>query len=159
MAFELIVEQFNVRIDHQFHQFAELNLWPPAKDTLRFARVALENIDLSWPEIPGINLHVFFPIEIGVLECVLQKFSNAMGLTSGDHKIISCVQLHHAPHRFDVLRGIAPVTFGLKVSHIELVLQTGANSCNAPGDLAAYESFPRRGDSWLKRIPLQANIS
>ena len=73
-----------------------------------------------------------------------------------NHIIVRFVLLQHQPHGFDVFLGIPPITLGVQVAQIKFVFETGENIAAARVILRVTKASPRRGDSWLKRIPLLA---
>src|SRR6266481_527188 len=138
---QLVFQQFAIGIHHQFYEVVKLDLGAPAQNALGFARVALEIIYFRRAEISGIDFDILFPVETSKLKSGLQEFANAMSLAGGDDKVVRAIELHHAPHGIDILRGITPVAFGLKIAHVEFLLQTGANPRYSSRDLAAHESL------------------
>ena len=80
-----------------------------------------------------------------------------MGFAGGDDVIVGLVLLQHQPHRLDVVAGEAPVALGVEVAEEQLVLQAALMRAAARVILRVTKVSPRRGDSWLKRMPLQAN--
>ena len=72
------------------------------------------------------------------------------------NEIFGSVLLKHQPHGFDIVAGKAPVAFRVKIPEIKLFLQTVKIRPTARVILRVTKVSPRRGDSWLNRIPLQA---
>ena len=65
--------------------------------------------------------------------------------------------LQHPPHRVDVVAGEAPVAPRVEVAQPELVASPSLIRATPSVTLRVTNSMPRRGDSWLNRIPLTAN--
>src|ERR1700691_61072 len=124
----------------------KLDLRLPTQDARGFARVALKTVNLPGAEVTRIDFDIFLPVELSIGKSILQEFANAMGLPCGDDEVVSTVKLHHAPHGVDIFWRESPVTFGVKISHVELFLKTRANPSHSSGNLAAYKrlSPPRR---------------
>jgi hypothetical protein len=51
---------------------------------------------------------------------------------------------------------MAPVAQGVDVAYVQAVFQALTDVSQALGDFAGDEGFPRRGLSWLNKMPLQA---
>ena len=51
---------------------------------------------------------------------------------------------------------MAPITLGIQIAKVELFLKTKMDRGDSPGDFACYEVSPRKGLSWLNKIPLDA---
>jgi len=60
-------------------------------------------------------------------------------------KIVPAIVLKDPPHRLDIFAGESPVPAGVKVPIARVIFLVTNVS-------------PRLGDSWLKRMPLLANI-
>ncbi len=61
-------------------------------------------------------------------------------------------------HIADILARMAPVAPALQIPKNKLRLETAGDSRSRASNFLCDEILPRRGDSWLYRIPLQTNI-
>ena len=64
-----------------------------------------------------------------------------MLLTRSDDEVFWGIVLKHQPHTFDIVTGIAPVTQGIEVTQIELVLLTCSDTSSGKRDLTCHEGF------------------
>jgi hypothetical protein len=85
------------------------------------------------------------PIEPRILKGGVDEFFDRMGLAGADDVIVRVILLQHEPHRFHVLRGIAPIAFSREVAKVELLILPGENPGETTGDLPRYERSPRHG--------------
>src|SRR5205823_151564 len=90
-------------------------------------------------------LHMLCPIHACIIKCAFNKLAYGMRLSGGHNEVIRLVELQHVPHCFDIFGRVAPVTLRLEITHIELGLQTCANTRNSPADLAAYKGLSSAG--------------
>src|SRR5277367_4029919 len=118
----------------------ELYLRMPIQYARGLAGVALQIINLPGTEVRGIDFDIFLPVEPSIVKSGIQKFAYTMSLPRSDDKIVRTFELHHPPHGFNIFWRVPPVTFGVKISHVQLFLQTGANS----GDCARYLAAHKR---------------
>src|SRR5262249_19999908 len=100
---------------------------------------------------------------------------HCVSLSRRDHVVIWLILLQHQPHRFDIFLRIAPVTLGVKVAQIKILLQacldTSSSASNLAGDkgLAAsgrfmVEQYSVAGKhpvalSVIDRCPMGINLS
>ena len=79
-----------------------------------------------------------------------------MRLTRRHDVVVRPVLLEHQPHRPDVVGGVAPVLLGVEVAEGQLVLEFVGYARHPWVTLRVTNSRPRRGDSWLNRMPEEA---
>ena len=84
------------------------------------------------------------------------EFSYRMCLTGGNNIVIGVILLEHEPHGFDILLGVAPVALGVEVAEVEVFLFAEFDGGDGTEILRVTKVSPRRGDSWLKRMPFVA---
>ena len=99
---------------------------------------------------------MFFPIEADVGEGVFDEFFHRVGLVGGADIVVGLVLLEHKPHGFDILWGVAPVALGVEVAEVEVFLFVEFDVGDGTEILRVTKVSPRRGDSWLKRMPFVA---
>ena len=64
-----------------------------------------------------------------------------MLLTRSDDEVFGGVVLEHQPHTFDIVTSITPVTQGIEVAQIELVLFASCDASHGKGDLTRDEGL------------------
>ena len=64
-----------------------------------------------------------------------------MHFTGGNDKIFRSLVLQDQPHTFHVIFGISPVTAGIQISQIQLVLESLFDTGSSQGDFAGHESL------------------
>jgi hypothetical protein len=69
-----------------------------------------------------------------------EKF-NRMHLAGSKHEVIRFVLLHHEPHAFDVIFGVAPVALGIEIAEVDFVLCACVDSGNGASDFAGHKRF------------------
>src|SRR3989304_2844300 len=94
-----------------------------------------------------------------LIERQFYELAHLSGNTSSDDIVIRSILLEDEPHDFNIILCMSLIPFGRKVSEIEFILKSQCNFCSRTGNLPCDEGFAAIGLSWLKRIPLQANIS
>src|SRR5215217_354219 len=133
-------EQPHVGVDHQPDQLLEVGARLPPEHALGLGRVADEQVDLGGTLERIVDLHVRLPVQAGVVERDLDAAPHGVRRARRDHEVLRNVLLEHQPHRLDVVLRIAPVA-----------------ACQVI--LRVTNSSPRRGLSWLNRIPEQSAMS
>jgi hypothetical protein len=63
-----------------------------------------------------------------------------VGLARFDDVVARLVLLEHAPHGFDVVAGVAPVSRGVKVAESDGILEAELDPSNGVADLALQSS-------------------
>lgn len=93
-----------------------------------------------------------FPLEVNAQKfgAFFDKFSYAVGFSRGKNEILGRLLLEHSPHSFDVVLGIAPVTFGIEVSEIETVVFAGHDARKPAGDFFGNKRFSASGGFMVK---------
>ncbi|THU44176.1 hypothetical protein C4D60_Mb02t04650 [Musa balbisiana] len=130
----------DVMIHHHLHQILEPHLRLPSERLSRLGGVSLEAVDLSGPEVPGIDDHMS-----DVAECGLEELLHRVGLLGGDHVVSGLLLLQHHPHGLDVVPGEAPVAGGGQVAQEDLGLKAEADTADGAGDLAGDEVLATAG--------------
>lgn len=61
-----------------------------------------------------------FPLnsDSNVTECLFDEFSYWVSFTSCENEIVGFVLLQHAPHSFNVVASVSPITFGVEVTEV-----------------------------------------
>ena len=59
----------------------------------------------------------------------------------GDHKVIGLLLLHDQPHTLHIVLGIAPITQGVHVAKLQMILQALGNAPGGQRDLAGNKIF------------------
>src|SRR5699024_4688092 len=101
--------------------------------------IAEEQVNLTWAEISLIDLHIVLPVEPNEIECDLNQLPDAVCLAGGDDVIIGPRMLEHAPHGFDIFRGVPPIPAGIEVPELVFVDIGFEDFCNALGDFPSHE--------------------
>jgi hypothetical protein len=102
--------------------------------------------------------HMIAVVEPDPGERSLAELADAVGFTGGHHEIVRFVVLQHAPHGVDVVASEAPIAFGLEVAEVQFVLLAGGDRATPLVILRVTKFSPRRGDSWLNKMPLLAKM-
>src|SRR5258707_416590 len=143
---------------HFLDELGERGLRLPAEDPARLAGVADQQIDFGGAEIHRIDANdglAGFPVDAGFLdalaepfdaaaefsECDLDEFAHRAGLAGRQHEIIGRVRLQDFVHALDIVLGMAPIAFGVEISEVKRVLETGLDAGDASRDLAGHEGF------------------
>ncbi len=119
----------------------------------------ISRFDFRGTEESLIDLDVILPFQFQAIEHDLQNLLHRVSLAGRNHVVVGLVLLQHQPHRLDVIAGKSPVAARVQVPERKLPLDAQLDSGSAARNLARHEIFARLGDSWLNRIPLQANRS
>ena len=127
--------------------------------TARLGGVADEVIDLGGAQELRIELHVLAGIETGVGERHVHQLADRMALAGRDDVVVRLVLLQHQPHRAHVVAGEAPVALRVEIAEMQRVGEPELDAATPSVTLRVTNSRPRRGDSWLKRMPETANRS
>ena len=69
----------------------------------------------------------------------LAELADGVRLARGNHVVVGGVLLEHQPHRFHVVAGKAPVTLGVEVPQVQLVLPASRDPGRRAGDLPGHE--------------------
>ena len=85
------------------------------------------------------------------------KLAHRMLLAGGDDEILRLLLLQHEPLRSHVVARMSPVAQRIEVAEDTGLLQPGWIRASPRVILRVTKVSPRTGDSWLKRMPLQAN--
>ena len=91
-AFQVVFEEFDIAIDHDFYQIDELRLRLPAEFGLCFGRIADEQIDLCGAVISGVDFHIFFPVQSNVAKRSIQKLTDRFGKS---FRVLTCSECHN----------------------------------------------------------------
>ena len=121
-------------------------------------RVADEQVDLGRPHEARVLHDVSGPVvDADLGERDVEQLADRVRLAGGDDVVVGLVLLQHPPHRLDVVAGEAPVALGVEVAQRD-ACPAGRARCAATAidTLRVTNSGPRRGDSWLNRMPEQA---
>jgi hypothetical protein len=156
------------------HFFAHLlggNLWYPSEFLFGFAGIAEQGLDFGGAEVARVNVNHGFFIPIGHFVdaltfpaqrhaqgfcCPVNELAHAVLQTGGDNKVIRLFLLQHHPLHAHIVFGVAPVAKGVDITHVQAVFQALADVGQAAGILRVTKVSPRRGLSWLNKMPLQA---
>ena len=101
----------------------------------------MEVIHFSREEITRIEFHMTLPIQSGLCEGNLHKFTDGMGLARADDIIVGSILLQHQPHCADIVRSVTPVAAPIEISEIELLLNTMLDVGDGARDLAGDKSL------------------
>src|ERR1051326_6483315 len=82
---EFVFREFEVVIDHDFHELLESYLRLPTELLLRFRRVADQELYFRGTLVTLIVLHVFLPIESKVTKRHLTEFLHTVRLVGAHH--------------------------------------------------------------------------
>ena len=141
-------EQVYVRINHDAHQFVKSDFWFPAKNFLRLCSVTQKNVHLGWPLISRVVLYELLPIEISVGECRFDKLAYRVAFTGSQNEVVSLSKLRNRHYRES--------RFASKLLRNNSFCRPGLIVAIARETLRVTNASPRRGLSWLNRVPLLA---
>src|SRR5213594_1448502 len=146
LAGQAVFEGLHVGLDHDLHQLLELHLRLPSQPPLRLARVPHQDVDFGRAKVALVELDIPPPVEPHQTEGLLAELLDGMCLARRDDVVIGTVLLEDEPHGFGILGRVAPVTLGLEIAEIDLLLQARLDVGDRPADLARHEGLatPRR---------------
>src|SRR5205085_3846152 len=121
----------------------------PTERPLGLARIAEKEIHLRRPFVTRVVLDMPAVVEVEQSERLLDEFSHTVRFARRDDEVVGGIDLHHEPHRLDVVTGEAPVTFRLEVAEEELVLQTELDASRHARDLSRDKCFANRKSTRL----------
>ena len=142
---------------HDPHKLLERSLLRvPPQLRLRLRRVTEQLINFGRAEVLRIHLHQHlagsdvdtlliyafaFPAELDsdFLESQSGELTHCMILAGSHHEIIRFRLLENEPHALYVVLGIAPVTEGIQITQIELVLESLRDACRRKRNLTRYK--------------------
>jgi hypothetical protein len=161
-----------VGFNHLADQLVEADAQSPSKFAQGLACIADQRLDLGGAGVARIDRDDDFA---GWIECLLvctgalpgevkfeqlgaalDELAHAVLLAGGDHIIPRLLLLQHEPLHLDVVACVAPVAPCVEIAEILFALQAGLVRVRPRVILRVTKVSPRMGDSWLKRIPLQA---
>jgi GDPmannose 4,6-dehydratase len=123
-----------------FDELGEGDRRRPAEPVLRLRRVTDELLHLGGPHEARVLRDVLRPVvDADVGEREVEEVADGVGLAGGDDVVVGLVLLQHAPHRLDVVAGVAPVAARVDVAERQLVLQAVVDARHGPTDLARDE--------------------
>jgi len=108
---------------------------------------SLKKVDFCRAEIAGIYFDATLPVDPGEAGREIQKLAHRVTFTRCDDVVTGRVLLQHQPHRPDVVGRMTPIAPGIKISKIELFLQTELDAPSARVILRVTNVSPCRGDS------------
>src|ERR1700733_10705146 len=117
-------DQLNIAVDHHFDEPFEGNFWMPAYCPARLGAVAAQMLHICGPQQLRVYFDMVSIVQSSMGKCDFQQTPYAMRLAGGDYIIVGLFLLQHEPHRTNIISGETPVPFGIKVSHLELVLKS-----------------------------------
>ena len=158
-------DHLEVLLNHLLYQVVERGAELPSKMLLGLGGVTEEKLNLGGSEVAGVNLHklaaligginsdlidgsgLASPLDGGAdnLEGLLDKFTDGVGLSSGEDVVIRLVLLEHAPHALDVVAGVAPITLGVDVAEVEALVDALVDAGDGGGDLTGDEGLATTG--------------
>ena len=83
-------------------------------------------------------------------KCELHKLADGVGLTSGQHIIIRHVLLQNAPHTFNIIASMPPISLGIYVTEKERFLKSKHYSGDSARNLARYKCLTARRPLMIK---------
>ena len=70
------------------------------------------------------------------------KFTHRVSLPGGQHEIVWLVVLQDHPLTFDIIAGMAPISFGVEITKIQLFVNPQLNRGHGAGDFTRHKGFP-----------------
>ena len=144
--------------EHQPDQLVERR----ASASSRAARAALDAspqqlVDLGRAEVARVDPHVAPPSRGRPARTRPRTNSRTrVHLAGRDDVVVRLGLLEHQPHRLDVLRRVAPVAPRVEVAEVQRARSCPLRIAATPRvTLRVTNVPPRRGDSWLNRMPLR----
>ncbi len=138
-------------------RLGEVDLGAPAQHLARLGRLADQQVDLGRAQEALVDDDVLLPVEPGRLEGQPAQLAHLVGLPGRDDVVAGRVLLEHEPHGAHVVGGVAPVALARRdcpsASFSSSLCAMRATPCVT---LRVTNSRPRRGDSWLNRMPDEA---
>ncbi len=159
-------------VDHHLDQLAERDTRAPAQLLASFRGVPQQQVDFCGAEELRVNRDQQLsrrlspcslapgpdPCSRSPARANASSQNSRMCVSRGrDHEVFSGLGLQHQPHRLDIVTGKAPVTPCVEVPNASGTVRPFLSSATALVILRVTKVSPRRGDSWLNRIPLTAN--
>ena len=166
-----------VCLDHLAHQLVEAGLRPPAQLRPAPSCVAQQRLDLGRAEVARVHLHEH--AAAAAVDALLRRRPRlatrchaelaAAALVTNSRteccspvamtKSSGCVLLQHQPLGLHVVSRVAPVALGVQVAEVQALRSSPSLMRASPRVILRVTNVsPRSGDSWLKRMPLQANM-
>ena len=121
--------------------------------SLRLGRIADQQVDFGGPEELLVDDDVVLPVQAHLVEGDLAQLPHRVGLAGGDDVVVRLVLLQHQPHGPDVVAGEAPVPLGVQVAERHLRCRPSLMAAALKVTFRVTNSRPRRGLSWLNRMP------
>ena len=163
-------DHLEVLLNHLLYQVVKRGAELPSDLLLGLGWVTEEKLNLSGSEVAGVNLHklaaligginsdlidgsgLASPLDGGAdnLEGLLDKFTDGVGLSSGEDVVIRLILLEHAPHALDVVAGVAPITLGVDVAEVEALVNSLVDAGDGGGNLARDEGTATAGTLVVK---------
>src|ERR1700741_591731 len=91
------------------NQRIELRRCLPPEQPEALFRITAAVGDLGGAEERGIDVDVIVPVEVVLREGGGGELFERVAFAGGDDEVLGLILLEHAPHRFDVFGGVAPV--------------------------------------------------
>jgi len=133
--------EFHVVLDHHGGELFDGCFWFPAEFFFGFGCVAQEKVDFCGAEVAWVELDMVVEVEAYGVEGHFCELSDGDGAAGGDDIVVCFWHLEHHPHHFDIVACEAPVSFGVEVSEVDLVLHAEFDAAYCAGDLAGNEGF------------------
>src|SRR5581483_5430324 len=147
-----------VGVDHDPDKLVEAHGRLPAELLARLRIVADQQVDLGRAQVALVEDDVVAPVEVDVAERLLEELANRVRLAGREHVVVRLVRLEHPPGALHVVGRVAPVALRVRLPSRSSLCSPRRIAPIARVILRVTKVGPRRGDSWLKRIPLTAYI-
>ncbi len=125
---------------HHGDELFEVDAWGPSELFFGFGRVTDEEVNFGGSVEAGVMVDEWFPAVVaGDAEGDFEEFTDGVGFSGGDDVVVGGVLLQHAPHGVDIVAGVSPVAFGVKVAERDGVLDSEFDACEGVCDFAGNE--------------------
>ena len=154
-----------ILLHHFSHKLREGGGKLPSNLLLGLGGVTEEKVNLGGTEVLGIDSNQDPVLVVGVNtnfidgsglalpldggtnngKGALDELTNGVGLSGCQDVIIGLILLEHAPHTLDVIAGVAPITLGINVSKVEVLVDSLVDAGDGGGNLTGDEGAATAG--------------
>ncbi len=172
-ALPFSLRQFCVRICHNAHELSKASFWLPTKGILGFFVIADEKVYFSRAKIAGVNfeadfagflfhcelINTFaseFQFHVEMFEGEVDELANCVGFIGRADVIVGLLLLENAPHGIGIFGCVAPITFGIDISHDQAFFEALLDSASSTRDFASDKGFASSGRFVVKENSIRS---
>src|SRR5580704_17128035 len=108
---------------HNPNQFRKSHARLPTEYTASLRSVSHQVINFRGAKIACVNLNVIMPVEPSASEGRFDELADRVGLACPNYVVVGLVLLEHEPHGSNIIGSIAPISAGVKISYVHLLLE------------------------------------